>query len=78
VRARESITWARRLVEECGIFAGLSSGAVLAGAVKTAEAMESGTMVVMLPDGGWKYLSTGAWTEDLDVVVERARHLIYF
>lgn len=78
VRPRESITWARRLVEECGIFAGLSSGAVLAGAVKTAEAMETGTMVVLLPDGGWKYLSTGAWTEDLDVVVERARHLIYF
>ncbi len=78
IRARESIIWARRLVEECGIFAGLSSGAVLAGAIKTAETMESGTIVVMLPDGGWKYLSTGAWTEDLDVVVERARHLIYF
>jgi cysteine synthase len=78
IRPRESITCARRLVEECGIFAGLSSGAVLAGALKMAEAMETGTMVVMLPDGGWKYLSTGAWTEDLDVVVERARHLIYF
>jgi [CysO sulfur-carrier protein]-thiocarboxylate-dependent cysteine synthase len=78
IRTRESITCARRLVEECGIFAGLSSGAVLAGALKTAEAMETGTVVVMLPDGGWKYLSTGAWTEDLDVVVERARHLIYF
>jgi len=56
----------------------LSSGAVLAGALKTAETMETGTMVVLLPDGGWKYLYTGAWTEDLDVVVERARHLIYF
>jgi len=78
IRPRESIVCARRLVEECGIFAGLSSGAVLAGALKTAETMETGTMVVMLPDGGWKYLSTGAWTEDLDVVVERARHLIYF
>jgi cysteine synthase B len=78
IRPRESIVCARRLVEECGIFAGLSSGAVLAGALKMAEAMETGTMVVMLPDGGWKYLSTGAWTEDLDVVVERARHLIYF
>lgn len=78
IRARDSIVWARRLVEACGIFAGLSSGAVLAGAIKTAEAMEAGTIVVMLPDGGWKYLSTGAWTEDLDVVVERARHLIYF
>jgi cysteine synthase B len=78
VRARESIIGARRLAEECGIFAGLSSGAVLSGALKTAESMESGTVVVMLPDGGWKYLSTGAWTEDLDVVVDRARHLIYF
>jgi cysteine synthase B len=78
VRARESILGARRLAEECGIFAGLSSGAVLSGALKTAEFMETGTVVVMLPDGGWKYLSTGAWTEDLDVVVDRARHLIYF
>jgi [CysO sulfur-carrier protein]-thiocarboxylate-dependent cysteine synthase len=78
VRARESIIGARRLAEECGIFAGLSSGAVLSGALKTVESMESGTVVVMLPDGGWKYLSTGAWTEDLDVVVDRARHLIYF
>jgi cysteine synthase B len=78
VRARESIIGARRLAEECGIFAGLSSGAVLSGALKTAESMESGTVVVMLPDGGWKYLSTGAWTDDLDVVVDRARHLIYF
>lgn len=78
IRARDSIVGARRLADECGIFAGLSSGAVLSGALKTAETMESGTIVVMLPDGGWKYLSTGAWTEDLDVVVERARHLIYF
>ena len=78
VRPRESIVWARRLVEECGVFAGLSSGAVLAGAAKVAETMTTGTIVVMLPDGGWKYLSTGAWTEDLDVVVERARRLIYF
>ena len=78
VRPRESIEWTRRLVEECGIFAGLSSGAVLAGAAKVAAGMERGTIVVLLPDGGWKYLSTGAWTEDVDVVVERARRLIYF
>ena len=78
VRPRESIEWTRRLVEECGIFAGLSSGAVLAGAAKVANDMDGGTIVVLLPDGGWKYLSTGAWTEDIDVVVERARRLIYF
>jgi [CysO sulfur-carrier protein]-thiocarboxylate-dependent cysteine synthase len=78
VRPRESVEWTRRLVEECGIFAGLSSGAVLAGAAKVAAGMERGTIVVLLPDGGWKYLSTGAWTDDLDVVIERARRLIYF
>lgn len=78
VRPRESIEWTRRLVSECGIFAGISSGAAMAGAAKAAEAMDSGTIVTLFPDGGWKYLSTGAWTDDLDVVVERAKHIIYF
>ena len=34
--------------------------------------MDAGTIVTLLPDGGWKYLSSGAWTDDLDVVEERA------
>jgi cysteine synthase B len=72
VRPRESITWTRRLLDECGIFAGISSGAAVAGAAKAAEAMEEGTIVTLLPDAGWKYLSSGAWTDDLDVVEERA------
>lgn len=78
VRPRESIEWTRRLVSECGIFGGISSGAALAGAAKVAESMDSGTIVTLFPDGGWKYLSTGAWTDDLDLVVERAKHIIYF
>ena len=77
VRPRESIEWTRRLTE-VGIFAGLSSGAALAGAAKTAGAIEAGTIVVVSADGGWKYLSTGAWTGDLDEVAERARHITYF
>jgi cysteine synthase len=77
VRLHESIEWTRRL-GELGIFAGLSSGAVLAGAAKTAVTMEEGAIVALLPDGGWKYLSTGAWTDDIDVVVERAKRIIYF
>jgi len=40
--------------------------------------LDSGTIVALLPDGGWKYLSTGAWTDDIDAVVERARRIIYF
>jgi cysteine synthase B len=78
VRPRESIEWTRRLVDECGVFAGISSGAAMAGAAKTATELGAGTVVVLFPDGGWKYLSTGAWTDDIDVVAERARSIIYF
>ena len=78
VRPRESIEWLRRLLEECGVFAGISSGAAVAGAVKTAETMDRGTVVTLLPDGGWKYLSSGAWTDDLDVVTERATRINYW
>ena len=77
VRLQESIEWTRRL-GELGIFSGLSSGAVLAGAAKVAATMDEGTIVALLPDGGWKYLSTGAWTDDIDAVVERAKRIIYF
>ncbi|HEX4777353.1 MAG TPA: PLP-dependent cysteine synthase family protein, partial [Acidimicrobiia bacterium] len=57
VRPRESIESTRRLLDECGVFAGISSGAAVAGAIKTAAAMDRGTIVTLLPDGGWKYLS---------------------
>ncbi len=40
----------------------------MAGAAKVAATMDEGTIVALLPDGGWKYLSTGAWTDDIDVV----------
>jgi cysteine synthase len=78
VRPRESIEWTRRLLDECGVFAGISSGAAVAGAVKMAAQMDEGTVVTLLPDGGWKYLSSGAWTDDLDVVEERATRINYW
>jgi cysteine synthase B len=77
VRPRESIEWTRRLAD-VGIFAGISSGAILAGAVRTAATLTSGTIVTVCCDAGWKYLSTGAWTDDLDVVEARAREITYF
>jgi cysteine synthase B len=78
VRPRESVEFTRRLLAECGVFAGISSGAAVAGAVKMANTMESGDVVVLLPDGGWKYLSSGAWTDPLDEVVERATRINYW
>ena len=78
VRPRESILGTRRLLEECGVFAGISSGAAIAGAIKAAEQMDAGTIVTVLPDGGWKYLSSGAWTDELDEVVERATRINYW
>ncbi len=77
VGPRQSVEWTRRLAE-VGVFAGISSGAAMAGAAKCAQSIEAGVIVVVSADGGWKYLSTGAWTDDLDVVVERAKHTIYF
>lgn len=78
VRPRESIEWTRRIVRECGIFAGISTGAALAGAAKVASEIDEGTIVFIVCDGGWKYLSTGAYTDDLDVAEARAEKIIYF
>ncbi|MGA0065221.1 MAG: PLP-dependent cysteine synthase family protein [Ilumatobacteraceae bacterium] len=78
VRPRESIEMTRRIVLECGIFAGISSGASLAGAVKVAGEIDEGTIVFIVCDGGWKYLSTGAYTDDLDAAEAAAEKIIYF
>ena len=78
VRPRESIEWTRRLISEAAIFAGISSGAAMAGAAKAAAQLDEGVIVTVLADGGWKYLSTGAWTDDIDEVVERAKRIVYF
>lgn len=77
VRPRESIATVRRLAD-LGLFAGLSSGAAIAGAIRTAERIDTGTVVALAADGGWKYLSIGAWTDALDTAVERAESIVYF
>ena len=81
VRPRESLECTRRLADECGIFAGISSGAAVAGALKVAERLgedEQATIVFVASDAGWKYLSTGAWTADLDEAVANAEAIVYF
>jgi len=66
VTNRDAVVGVRRLLDEEGIFAGLSCGAAVAVAVRVARDMQGGSVVVLLADGGWKYLSTDLWTRDLD------------
>jgi cysteine synthase len=66
VSNRDAIAALRDLVFREGIFAGPSCGAVLVAAARVARSMERGTIVALLPDGGWKYLSAGTFSRDLD------------
>lgn len=66
VNNRDAAIGLRRLLSDEGIFAGLSSGAAVAVAVRVAREMDSGSVVVLLADGGWKYLSAELWTRELD------------
>ena len=66
VSNRDAVVGLRRLMREEGIFAGLSAGAVIHVALRVAAEMETGSVVALLADGGWKYLSTGIYDRDLD------------
>jgi cysteine synthase B len=66
VSNQDAIAALRDLVEREGIFGGPSCGAVLVAAAREARKMRSGTIVALLPDGGWKYLSAGTCTRDFD------------
>lgn len=74
VGSRDAVRRVRELLEREGIFAGLSTGAIvhagLAQAAKAQKAGASADIVLVIADGGWKYLSTGAYGADLDAVEE--------
>jgi [CysO sulfur-carrier protein]-thiocarboxylate-dependent cysteine synthase len=77
INARQSVEWVRRLAD-VGVFAGISTGAALAGAARCAQSIESGVIVVVSADGGWKYLSTGVWSGDLEDATARTEGTTYF
>jgi cysteine synthase B len=66
VDSRASFAGAKELTQAEGIFAGISAGAALRTAQRVAERRDSGNIVVLLADGGWKYLSTALWSRDYD------------
>jgi len=63
VTSQQAAIATRQLLDKEGIFAGLSSGAVVHQAIKVASEMDEGNIVVVLADGGWKYLSLDFWTK---------------
>jgi [CysO sulfur-carrier protein]-thiocarboxylate-dependent cysteine synthase len=68
VTNQDAVVGMRRLASEEGIFAGVSSGAIVQAALRYAERMNEGTIVALLPDGGWKYLSGDLWTAEVETL----------
>jgi cysteine synthase len=66
VSNRDAIVWTRRLLDEEGVFAGVSSGAIARIAVRIGEELGGGNVVFLIPDDGWKYLSSGVYTKPID------------
>ena len=78
VNSFEAFATTKRLLAEEGIFAGVSSGSVVYGAIRQAERMDKGDIVCLLADGGWKYLSTTLWTKDYDQLEKEAKGKIWW
>ena len=68
VTNRDAVVWTRRLLDEEGLFAGVSSGAIASIAVRIANEMDEGNVVFVVCDDGWKYLSSGIYTLPVDEV----------
>jgi cysteine synthase B len=77
VSTRDALSTTRELLEREGIFAGISSGAAINVAQRYAARLEESNVVVLLPDGGWKYLSTGAYTGDFEEAASRLENVIW-
>ena len=66
VSNRDAVVWTKRLLEEEGLFAGVSSGAIASIAVRVANQIDEGNVVFLVADDGWKYLSSGVYTKPLE------------
>ncbi|MSO40316.1 MAG: cysteine synthase family protein [Solirubrobacterales bacterium] len=66
VSNRDAIGWTQKLLHDEGLFAGVSSGAIAYVAHRIAGELDEGNVVFLVPDDGWKYLSSGVYTQTLD------------
>jgi len=78
VTSDDSVLMTRRLADQEGIFAGISSGAVLHAALRVARGLEHGDIVCLFADGGWKYLSLGVWSRSLDEAQDTVRDKVWW
>jgi cysteine synthase B len=65
---RDAIVWTKKLLEEEGVFAGVSAGAIAAIAHRIGGELDSGNVVFLIPDDGWKYLSSGVYTKPIEEI----------
>jgi [CysO sulfur-carrier protein]-thiocarboxylate-dependent cysteine synthase len=77
VSNRDSVVWTKRLLDEEGLFVGVSTGAIASICVRVASELDEGNIVFVAPDDGWKYLSSGVYTKSVEQleaegVLERA------
>lgn len=82
VSNEQSVLGQRALLQKCGIFSGVSCGAAVYGGVRLAkewgEAGTRGKVVILLAEGGWKYLSAGLFTKDMDVLEEEMEQKLWW
>ena len=78
VTSDDALVMTRRLASQEGVFAGISSGAVLHAALRVARTLERGDLVCLFADGGWKYLSLGVWSKSLDEARETVRGKVWW
>src|SRR5215210_7981872 len=70
VSNRDAIVWTRKLLQEEGMFAGVSAGAIAYVANRIADELDEGNVVFLVPDDGWKYLSSGVYTKPIEELEE--------
>lgn len=75
VSTAASVRLTQDLAAKEGIFAGISSGATVHVAQRLASKIDQGDIVCLFADGGWKYLSTEIWTEDVERAAKRVEYM---
>jgi len=78
VTSDDALVMTRRLAAQEGVFAGISSGAVLHAALRVARTLAHGEIVCLFADGGWKYLSLGVWSQSLEDAQDSVRDKVWW